>query len=78
LQRLKLARGGSPLARSAEYNCSGANFRLAAGLLPPLARNRHEFRSRDVDDGPACLARAAHRPQRGRIDHDVVIGPGVT
>jgi hypothetical protein len=66
-----------------EYRCGSTDIRFAAGLLPALAGDGHQFSGGDLDDGPAQpgmagrLTRAAQRSKRARVDDDTVIWPGM-
>ena len=82
-ERLQLTRRSGPLARLADDGRGRADVGFAAGLLPALARDRHQLRRGDLDNGPAeqataaGLTGAAQWPQRVGVDGDAVLWPGV-
>jgi hypothetical protein len=81
---LELERGGSPLAGLGQHTGGSTDVDFAAGVLPALPRAPDQLGGGDVADGPAelpvlaSLARAGERPQRGGVDGDAVVWPGVT
>jgi len=83
-QRLEFECGGSPRASLGQHGRGGADVDFAAGLLPALPRAPDQLGGGDVDDGPAqltvlaSLAGAGQWPQRGGVDGDAVVWPGMT